>query len=213
MYDKEFLNSWKEVAQYVGRSERTIQRWEREFGFPVHRPAGKLRSSVIAVATEIDEWIINSPGSRSKLRLYPATVPGKGPHSARSSNAPLVLCIEEDGPGLRFRKAFLETAGYRVLAATDLREAVTLFERNVVDLVILGCRACELDGEVLARMLKRRNPRVPIVMCAGTEELPQKVRQLADRVVASAQGAEVLLTAVQQSVRATHRFVLPTAGV
>jgi predicted DNA-binding transcriptional regulator AlpA len=76
MYDKEFLNSWKEVAQYVGRSERTIQRWEREFGLPVHRPAGRLRSSVIAVAAEIDEWIMNSPASRSKLEPFSPAAPG-----------------------------------------------------------------------------------------------------------------------------------------
>jgi predicted DNA-binding transcriptional regulator AlpA len=58
---KHYLNSWKEVAHYVGRSERTIQRWEKNLGLPIHRPAGKLRSSVIAVADEIDEWIRNTP--------------------------------------------------------------------------------------------------------------------------------------------------------
>lgn len=65
MLGDEYLNSWKEVAQYVGRSERTIQRWERDLGFPVHRPAGKLRSSVIAVKAEIDAWVIHTPRLRS----------------------------------------------------------------------------------------------------------------------------------------------------
>lgn len=64
MSEKGFLNSWKEVAQYVGRSERTIQRWEKELGFPVHRPAGKLRSAVIAVTAEIDEWLKRPAGAR-----------------------------------------------------------------------------------------------------------------------------------------------------
>jgi len=207
MYDKGFLNSWKEVAQYVGRSERTIQRWEREFGFPVHRPAGKLRSSVIAVAAEIDEWIRKSPALRSQLQNRPTAMPGDQLPETSSPNGPLVLCIEEDGQGLSFRKAFLETKGYRVLATGDSREGVTLFENNRVSLVILGCGACELDGEVLARMLKRRNPNVPIVMCSGAEELPQRVRQLADRVVTSAQGTDVLLSAVQKSVRGANKFV------
>jgi CheY-like chemotaxis protein/predicted DNA-binding transcriptional regulator AlpA len=213
MYDKEFLNSWKEVAQYVGRSERTIQRWERELGFPVHRPAGKLRSSVIAVVSEIDAWIRNSPASRSQLRHLSAAAPGEEPTAAGSVTAPLVLCIEENGPGLSFRKTFLETKGYRVLATGDNREGVALFEKNLVDLVILGCGASALDGEVLARMLKRRNPKVPIVICSGAEELPQRVRQLADRVVANAQGAEVLLSAVQKSVRATHKFAPVSTGI
>jgi len=57
----QFLNSWKEVAQYVGRSRRTIQRWERDLGFPVHRPHGRIRSAVIAVPTEVDEWIRSTP--------------------------------------------------------------------------------------------------------------------------------------------------------
>jgi CheY-like chemotaxis protein/predicted DNA-binding transcriptional regulator AlpA len=213
MYDKGFLNSWKEVAQYVGRSERTIQRWEREFGFPVHRPAGKLRSSIIAVAAEIDEWIRKSPALRSQLQNRPAELPDDKSPGARSPYAPLVLCIEGDGQGLSFRKAFLETKGYRVLATGDSREGVALFEKNPVSLVILSCGACELDGEVLARMLKRRNPKVPIVMCSGAEELPQRVRQLADRVVTSAQGADVLLSAVNNAVRSANKFVpVPATG-
>jgi DNA-binding response OmpR family regulator len=125
-----------------------------------------------------------------------------------------VLCIEENGSGLNFRKAFLETKGYRVLATGDSREGVALFEKNPVSLVILSCGVCELDGEVLARMLKRRNPKVPIVMCSGAEELPQRVRQLADRVVTSAQGADVLLSAVQKSVRSANKFVpVPPTGM
>jgi CheY-like chemotaxis protein/predicted DNA-binding transcriptional regulator AlpA len=213
MYEKEFLNSWKEVAQYVGRSERTIQRWERELGFPVHRPAGKLRSSVIAIAAEIDEWIRNSPAARSQPQHFAPAVASQSP-PINLAMAPLVLCIEESGAGLQLRKSFLETKGYRVLIAGDSREGVALFEKNVVDLVILGCQAGELDGEAVARMLKRRNPKVPIVMCSGPEELPERVRQLADGVVTQAQGSEVLLSAVQKSVRsALKNTAMPTVGM
>jgi hypothetical protein len=31
------LDSWKEIAAYLGRAIRTVQRWEREEGLPVHR--------------------------------------------------------------------------------------------------------------------------------------------------------------------------------
>ncbi len=63
MPDKFVLQSWKQISEYVGRTERTLQRWERDFGFPVHRPSGKLRSSVIALPQEIQEW------TRGKLSL------------------------------------------------------------------------------------------------------------------------------------------------
>lgn len=31
------LNSWKEIATFLGRGVRTVQRWERELQLPVHR--------------------------------------------------------------------------------------------------------------------------------------------------------------------------------
>jgi predicted DNA-binding transcriptional regulator AlpA len=63
MYPKTILNSWKEIAQYVGRSERTIQRWEKELAFPIHRPRGQHRGAVLALPEEIDEWARMTPSS------------------------------------------------------------------------------------------------------------------------------------------------------
>jgi len=51
------LNSWKEISNYVGRGVRTIQRWESDMHFPVHRTGEHLRSSVYALSEEIDEWL------------------------------------------------------------------------------------------------------------------------------------------------------------
>ncbi len=55
------LNGWKEIAEYLGRAVRTVERWERELGLPVHRPHNPPHS-VFAIPTEIDEWIRNRPG-------------------------------------------------------------------------------------------------------------------------------------------------------
>jgi hypothetical protein len=55
------LQSWKQIARYVGRTERTVQRWEQAFGLPVHRPSGKCRSSVMALTQEIEEWTRGKP--------------------------------------------------------------------------------------------------------------------------------------------------------
>jgi hypothetical protein len=30
------LNGWKEIAAYVGKGVRTVQRWEKAHGLPVH---------------------------------------------------------------------------------------------------------------------------------------------------------------------------------
>ena len=35
------LDSWKEIAAYLNRGVRTVRRWEREEGLPVHRHASR----------------------------------------------------------------------------------------------------------------------------------------------------------------------------
>lgn len=55
------LNSWKEISAYVGRSVRTVQRWEAELGLPIRRPRGRSRSPVIAMSDEIDAWLRSAP--------------------------------------------------------------------------------------------------------------------------------------------------------
>src|SRR5205814_5306580 len=57
------LNSWKEIAQYVGRGVRTVQRWE-SLGLPARRPHGKSRSSVVAMTDELDAWLRSAPARR-----------------------------------------------------------------------------------------------------------------------------------------------------
>jgi hypothetical protein len=51
------LNSWKEIAAYLDRGVRTVQRWEHEFRLPVHRIGKGKRSPVYAVLAELNFWI------------------------------------------------------------------------------------------------------------------------------------------------------------
>ena len=59
--EHEFLNSWKEIASYMGRGVRTVQRYEIQYGLPIRRPAAKSRSAVMATRAEIDAWIAATP--------------------------------------------------------------------------------------------------------------------------------------------------------
>jgi len=54
------LNGWKEIAAYLGRSVRTVQRWEKEFGLPVRRFGLSKPESVFAIQREIDAWLLTS---------------------------------------------------------------------------------------------------------------------------------------------------------
>jgi len=50
------LESWREIASYLGREVRTCQRWEKLEGLPVHRQRHIKLPSVYAFVTELDEW-------------------------------------------------------------------------------------------------------------------------------------------------------------
>jgi TolB-like protein/Tfp pilus assembly protein PilF len=51
------LDSWKEIASFFGRAERTVKRWETERGLPVHRVPGGGRSAVFAYTNELAYWL------------------------------------------------------------------------------------------------------------------------------------------------------------
>jgi hypothetical protein len=61
------LNSWKEIASYLDRGVRTVQRWERELQLPVHRIGRGKRSPVYAIVGELKFWMITSAGRRAVL--------------------------------------------------------------------------------------------------------------------------------------------------
>jgi tetratricopeptide (TPR) repeat protein len=50
------LESWKEIAAYLKRDLRTVQRWERRESLPIHRHVHDKRSSVYVYTSELDAW-------------------------------------------------------------------------------------------------------------------------------------------------------------
>jgi hypothetical protein len=50
------LDSWKEIAHYLGRDVRTVQRWEKSERLPVHRHIHRKNGSVYAFKSELDVW-------------------------------------------------------------------------------------------------------------------------------------------------------------
>jgi len=71
------LDSWKEIASYLKRGARTVQRWEREEGLPVHRLVHDKLGSVYAYKPELDAWW----SSRGAELHNGAVAPAEGGHS------------------------------------------------------------------------------------------------------------------------------------
>lgn len=52
------LSSWKDIARYLGKGVRTVQRWERQLGLPVRRPVGaSQKSAILLYRRDVDAWL------------------------------------------------------------------------------------------------------------------------------------------------------------
>lgn len=68
------LDSWKEIAAYLRRDVRTVQRWEKRENLPVHRHQHDKLGSVYAFRAELAQWF-----QTRQVTCAPAVVAGQKP--------------------------------------------------------------------------------------------------------------------------------------
>lgn len=69
------LDSWKQIAAFLDKSERTVRRWQETEGLPEHRHQHQQRGSVWAYQSELDEWLAQRRISPEPLVDEPAVPP------------------------------------------------------------------------------------------------------------------------------------------
>lgn len=81
------LDSWKEIASFLRRDVRTVQRWEKKEALPVHRHQHDKLGSVYAYPKELNDWFAarqqtsaadeaTRPADKIKLAVLPFGVLG-----------------------------------------------------------------------------------------------------------------------------------------
>lgn len=78
------LDSWKEIAEYLGRDVRTALRWAKTQDLPVRRVAGGKVRSVFALTSELDAWMAGRTGEAEDAAVHTAAAgpPAAGPPAA-----------------------------------------------------------------------------------------------------------------------------------
>src|SRR5512135_2313717 len=81
------LDSWKEIAVYLKRDVRTVQRWEKTEGLPVHRHVHEKLGTVYAYKAEIEAWrnrrqLSDAPDAEPQSTEAPAVAPVSEPPAA-----------------------------------------------------------------------------------------------------------------------------------
>jgi tetratricopeptide (TPR) repeat protein len=83
------IDSWKEIAAFFGRDERTVKRWEKERGLPVHRLPGE-RGGVFAWSHELTLWLNSTTvaSGESSPSALPAAAAPEPTHRQPESSVP-----------------------------------------------------------------------------------------------------------------------------
>jgi len=126
----------------------------------------------------------------------------------KGSSLSLILAVDDEKSGLYFRKLILEHAGYSVLSATDIEEAMRLFRSHPIDLVITDHLLGRQTGSEMSAEMKRLKPNVPIVLLSGTTSKPDETGS-ADAFLSKTEGPEELLGVVSNLLHSSSRWKGP----
>jgi TolB-like protein/Flp pilus assembly protein TadD len=72
------LNSWKEIAAFLQKDVRTVQRWEKNEHLPVHRKPHDKLSSVYAYESELEAWWGQGSHPLSSISAVSGPAPSAG---------------------------------------------------------------------------------------------------------------------------------------
>lgn len=84
MEGEEILSGWQEIADYLKRSVRTVQRYQKS-GLPVHRLPGSRKGSVFGNKKTMREWLASS-GDGKQAPAPPANTSGEPEHAVLTGN-------------------------------------------------------------------------------------------------------------------------------
>lgn len=119
-----------------------------------------------------------------------------GTTNDRQTNAPAILCIDDEPDAIQIRKLLLESEGYKVLDARTGEEGLRLFRANNVAAVVVDYWMSGMNGLAVAREIKQLSPAMPIIVLSGFSELPGEAIGIADRWILKGRSAQVLLDAI-----------------
>ncbi|UBV44169.1 response regulator transcription factor (plasmid) [Deinococcus taeanensis] len=88
-----------------------------------------------------------------------------------------ILVIEDDPDIARLVQLDMEDAGFRVVTAVDGAAGLQALEQHATDLVILDLGLPDVDGETVARQV-RRTSSVPIVVLTALDGVERKIELL-----------------------------------
>ncbi len=109
-----------------------------------------------------------------------------------------LLCIDDDPGCLKIRKMLLETFGYKVSTSTSGREGLNLLRSRAFDAVLVDYQMPGMNGDQVAREIRRLHPEIPIMMVSAYNTLPDSVTRFVNAFVCKTEPAQYLARKIEQ---------------
>ncbi len=88
-----------------------------------------------------------------------------------------ILIVEDDKYISSFMTAFLTNEGYKTITASTGEEAVSLFQANNPEIILLDLGLPDLDGIEVIKRVREKNS-APIIVVSAREEESEKIKAL-----------------------------------
>jgi DNA-binding response OmpR family regulator len=110
----------------------------------------------------------------------------------------VLLCIDDDEDILECEKSFLESFGYTVLTASSGSKGLELASVYSVDVVIVDYLMPEMNGQEVAKEMRRLKPEAAIIMLSAAVDVPEQALRVVDAFIAKDGLASQLLPMIAQ---------------
>jgi CheY-like chemotaxis protein len=87
-----------------------------------------------------------------------------------------ILIVDDDEFLTETFKVILETVGYNVEVASTGMQAINLTKDTTYDMVILDIKLPDINGDEVARIMKKQGKKTKIVMITGYEKLAEALK-------------------------------------
>jgi DNA-binding response OmpR family regulator len=120
---------------------------------------------------------------------------------------PLILVVEDDKSLQKYLVDLLNENGYSVRSTSKGAEAITTVDKIHPSLVILDLNLPDMTGESVCLQIRKKNPKLPIIMLTAKAGINEKVEGLsigADDYITKPFEAKELLARIKARLRAQN---------
>jgi DNA-binding NtrC family response regulator len=117
---------------------------------------------------------------------------------SRPAKRQTIFWVDDCLPLLSLYRAVFESLGFEVRAASCAADALKHAELSTADIVILDYDMPDMNGAVLASLIKNQCPSIPVILYSGSSSITPAAHKWVDAICAKGAPREELLSTIDR---------------